>query len=64
MSNRNRITCGCKTCNSAMLFQSDLNKWRISQLAKLDMLYINFAPTRILEYPRMISLNTRKNISK
>ena len=25
MSNRNNITCGCKTCISDMLLQSDLN---------------------------------------
>ena len=49
MSNRNNILCGCKTCISAMLLQSDLNKWRISKLAKLDKLYINSALTRLLE---------------
>ena len=48
MSNRNKITCGCKTCISAMLLQSDLNKWRISQLAKLNRLYMNSASTRLL----------------
>ena len=29
MSNRNEITCGCKTCTSAMILQSDLNKRRL-----------------------------------
>ena len=32
-----------------MLLQSDLNKGRLSQLAKLDKLYINSASTRILK---------------
>ena len=49
MSNKNNIICGCKTCISAMLLQSDLNKCRISQLAQLDKLYINSASTSNLE---------------
>ena len=32
-----------------MLLQSDLNKWRLSQLDRLDGLYINSASTRILQ---------------
>ena len=48
MSNRNNITRGCKTSISAMLLQSDLNKWRLSQLAKLDKLYIDSASTILL----------------
>ena len=48
-SNRNKITCGCETCISAMLLQLDLNKWRLSQLTKLDKLYINSASTRLLQ---------------
>ena len=32
-----------------MLLQSDLNKWRLSKLAKLDRLYINSASTRLLQ---------------
>ena len=47
--NRNNITCRCKTCISAMLLQSDLNKWRIPQSEKLDKLYINSASTRLLQ---------------
>ena len=31
MSIINNITCGCKTCISAMFLQSDINKWRLSQ---------------------------------
>ena len=47
--NRNKITCGCKTCIISVLLQSDLNKGRISKLSKLDKLYINSASTRLLE---------------
>ena len=32
-----------------MLLHSGLNEWRISQLEKLDMLYNNYASSRILE---------------
>ena len=32
-----------------MLLQSDLNKWRISQVEKLDKLYINYASTILLQ---------------
>ena len=32
-----------------MLLRSDLNKWRLSQLATLDKLYINSASTRLLQ---------------
>ena len=32
-----------------MLLQSDINKWRLLQLAKLDKLYINSAPTKLLQ---------------
>ena len=27
-SNINNITCGCETCISAILIQSDISKWR------------------------------------
>ena len=49
MSNRNNIKYGCKTCVSAMLLQSDPNKCRLSQLAKLAKLYINFKSSRLLQ---------------
>ena len=49
MGNRNKITCGCETFTSEMLLQSDLNKWMLSQLVKLDKLYINSASTRLLQ---------------
>ena len=48
MINRYKIICGFETCIIAMLLQSDLNKWRIPQLAKLDKLYINSASNRLL----------------
>ena len=32
-----------------MLPQSEINKWRLSKLAKLDRLYINSASNRILQ---------------
>ena len=47
MINRKKITCGYETCISAMLLQSDFNKWRISQFAKLDKLYMNSASMRL-----------------
>ena len=49
MININMIACGCKTFISDTLLQSDLNKWRISQLEKLDKLYMNSSSTRILQ---------------
>ena len=49
VSNINNITWGCKTCISEILLQSYLNKWWLSQLAKLDKLYINSASTRLLQ---------------
>ena len=51
MININNITRGCKTCIIDMLLQSDINKWRISQLAILDKLYINSTSTRLLQRP-------------
>ena len=32
-----------------MLLQSDINKYILSQLSKLDKLYINYASTRLLQ---------------
>ena len=49
MSNINIIICVCETCISAMLLQSDFNKWSLSQLAKLDKLYIHSTSTRVLQ---------------
>ena len=40
--NRNKITCGYETCIIAILLKSYLNKWMLSQLAKIDKLYINY----------------------
>ena len=50
--NRNKISCGCETCISAMLLQYDLNKWRLTQLEKSKKLYIIVASTRILQIPK------------
>ena len=59
MININSITCGCKTCMSSMLLQSYLNKWKLSKLAKLDKLYINYKSTRLLQISKInfIELN-------
>ena len=62
MRNRNNITCGCDEYISAMLLQSDLNKCTLSQLEKLDKLYINYASTNFHKYLRSILLNTRIRI--
>ena len=62
MSNINKITRVCKTSISAMLLQSDLNKLRISQLAKLDKLYINSASTRTLEKSMNYFIEYKKQI--
>ena len=42
----NNITCGNKTCISAMLLQSHLNKCRLLQLTKLDKLCLSSTSTR------------------
>ena len=49
MSNINNLTCVCENCTSAMLLQYYLNKFRSTQLAKLDRLHINAASTRHLQ---------------
>ena len=46
---RNKITCGLKKIKNAMLLKPDLNKWRLSQLSKLDKFYSNSASTTILQ---------------
>ena len=35
-----------------MFLQSDINKWRISQVDKLEKLYINSASTQLLQRPK------------
>ena len=62
MSNRKKITFGCKTCISAMFLKSDLNKWIISQLAKLYKLYINSTSTRLLERSKNDFIECKKHI--
>ena len=49
MININKIKCGCKTYISAMSLQSDINIWRISELVKVDKLYIVYASTLLLQ---------------
>ena len=49
MSNRNKITCECENFISYMLLQPDINKWGISQVKKLDKLYINSASDQVLQ---------------
>ena len=48
-SSRNKSTCACNTFIRDMLLESDLNKWWLIQLEKLDNLYINLALTGILK---------------
>ena len=57
MSNRNKITCGCKTCISFMFIQSGFNKWGLTHLANFENLYLNAASTRLLKYQRNIMTN-------
>ena len=42
-----------QTYISAMLIQSDINKWRLSQLSKLYKLYINYVSTRLLQISKI-----------
>ena len=49
MRNIYQITCVCETCISAMLFQSDLDKWELTELAKYDKLYINTVSASLLQ---------------
>ena len=62
MRNRNNITCGCKTCIRAMLLQSDIDKWRLSQLAKLYKLYINYETTRLLQRSKIYFIKYKNQI--
>ena len=48
-SNIDMITSVCEAGISEMPIQSDINKCRLSQLDKLDKLYINYAWTRLLQ---------------
>ena len=48
MSKINDFTYGCKSCISAMLLQKYLNTCRLSQLDKIDKLYISSTSTRLL----------------
>ena len=59
ISNRNKIPCGFKTCIRFMLFQSDLKKWKISQLEKLINYILIFCQLAFYRDPRIISSKTR-----
>ena len=63
MIQRNNIKRRFKTCISAMLLQSYINKWRISQLTKLDYLYITYALTRLLEISKNDFVEYKKQIT-
>ena len=45
-----------------MLLQSDLNKWRLSHLAKFDNLYIISASTRILQRSKLDLIEYKNQI--
>ena len=62
MGNRNNVTCGCETCISAMLLQSDLNKWRSTKLAKIDQLYINESSTKLLKRSNKYCIEYKNHI--
>ena len=62
ISNRYNITCGYETYIIAMLLQSDLNKWRISQVDKLDKFYMNSASTIILKRPKNYFISYKNKI--
>ena len=50
MINRNNITCSCESCISAVFLQTDLNKYVIKTMLEVfEILYLNDAPTRILQ---------------
>ena len=62
MSNINNIICVCETCISAMLLQSDINKWRLSKLYKLDKFYIIYALTRLLQISKIDLIGYKNQI--
>ena len=62
MRNRKKITSVRGTCINAILFQSDLNKWRLSQYSKLDKLYINYAPIRLLQRSKLYFIEYKNQI--
>ena len=62
MINRKNITCRCEICISVMLLKSYISKWRISRLDKLDKLYINYTPTRLLEISKNDFIEYKKRI--
>ena len=57
--NRNKITCGYEIFISAMLFQYDLNKWRLTQLDFLKSCISTRNQPGFYKYIRNIMMNTR-----
>ena len=45
-----------------MLLQSDLNKWWLTLLVKIDKMYINSASTRILQISKTYHIEYEKKI--
>ena len=45
-----------------MIIQSDLNKWRLLQLVKLDKLYNNSASTRLLQISKIYFIDYKNQI--
>ena len=62
MSNINNITCGCETFISTKLRQYDFNKCKLTQLEKLDKLYINAASTSILQISKKYYIKYKNKI--
>ena len=62
MRKRNSITCECNTCINAILLPSYINKWILSQLEKLDKLYINSVSTRLLQRSKIYLIQYNNQI--
>ena len=62
ISSKNNITCECETFISVMLLKSDINKWRLSQLAKLYKLYNNSALTRLYQISKIYFIQYKNEI--
>ena len=58
-SNINSIERGWETFISAMLLQSDINKWSLLQLEKIDKLYLILHQPEFYKYLRFISMKKR-----
>ena len=56
-ANRNSIICGCETCISDTLLQSDLNRWWLTKLKFLISCILMRNQIGFYKYPRKITLN-------